>query len=137
MTTTKTPKQPGGLAGYTTRWNELAAEANSLGLKVKLHKVETRPGEPSTFPSYAIAEARVAWLEAQIAAVQTTAKGMDEIKAAAKRVTKKAGGAAPKPARKLPETTAPLDDLPVEALKAAKRQRKPRAAKKAEPAPAA
>jgi hypothetical protein len=88
MTELKQPK----LAEYTTIWNTLAAEAIALGIpKVKLHKVETRPGEPSTFPSYRIATERVAWLEAQLAAAKATTKGMDEIKAAAEVVTKKVG----------------------------------------------
>jgi hypothetical protein len=64
-------QEPGGLAGYTPRWNALAVEAIALGIPgVKLHKTETRPGEANTFATYAIARARVAWLEAKIAAAR-------------------------------------------------------------------
>jgi hypothetical protein len=64
-------QEAGGLAGYTPRWNALAVEAIALGIPgVKLHKTETRPGEANTFATYAIARARVSWLEAKIAAAR-------------------------------------------------------------------
>jgi hypothetical protein len=68
-------QEPGGLAGYTPRWNALAVEAIALGIPgVKLHRVETRPGEANTFATYSIARARVAWLEAKIAAAKKVAE---------------------------------------------------------------
>ena len=68
MTTITKTKQPGGLHSYMVRWNELAEKATTLG-GIRGVKVHT-----SEFESYVIAERRVAWLEAQIAAMGAATK---------------------------------------------------------------
>jgi hypothetical protein len=87
--------QGGGLHSYTIRWNELAREAIALGIpKVRVHAESGTDANGkwriNTFASYAVAKARVAWLEGQIAAKKTVAVEAPAQKAKQVRKAKKA-----------------------------------------------
>jgi hypothetical protein len=77
MTINKTT-EPGGLKGYTARWNDLVIEAEKLGLKLKGVAYHS-----SDFESYTKAQKRVDWLEGLVQAAEKTQAGMAAIKDAA------------------------------------------------------